>query len=65
MQADACPGAAAAVEDWDLMFDAVKARLRAAVTSGDPSNAMAGTVLECVGALDLLHQMLEQQRSRI
>lgn len=58
-------------EDWDLLFNAVKARLvlavgeRAAPAGGEASAVSARVVvLECVEALDLLHLMLERERRR-
>jgi len=50
-------------QDWDLMFNAVKARLRAAAQGGQDSASMSGAVLECVEALEQLHRMLEAQRT--
>ncbi|MBT9457519.1 MAG: hypothetical protein IV097_12950 [Burkholderiaceae bacterium] len=49
-------------QDWDLMFNAVKARLRAAVLGGHDGAVMTDAVLECVEALEQLHRMLEDQR---
>jgi len=50
-------------QDWDLMFNAVKARLRNAVLEGQDSASMTDAVLECVEALEQLHRMLEAQRA--
>lgn len=57
-----------AIDDWDVLFDAVKARLRLAVSEsrfGTGGSVGAGvdagfqaSVLECAGALDQLHTML-------
>ncbi len=47
--------------DWDTLFDAVKARLRAIVA--DPVAPPRTGVLECVEALEQLHVMLAQERA--
>lgn len=55
-----------AIDDWDDLFDAVKARLRL-VVSESRLGAGAGfqaSVLECVGALDQLHTMLHVELGR-
>ncbi len=52
-----------AAQDWDLMFNAVKARLRAAVQGGQDGASMSAAVLDCVEALEQLHRMLESQRT--
>jgi hypothetical protein len=59
------------IEDWNLLFSAVKIRLRLAVDAPLPERdgAPAGepnriAVLECVEALDLLHGMLASERGR-
>nr|WP_316641740.1 hypothetical protein [uncultured Roseateles sp.] len=52
-----------AAQDWDLMFNAVKARLRAVAQGGQDAASMAGSVLECVEALEQLHRLLESQRT--
>lgn len=71
-------GAAAAgdlsVDEWDLLFDAVRERLRLSVgerptaQSGaqahDPVDRIQASVLECVQALDQLHGLLRQRRGR-
>lgn len=61
--------------DWDLLFGAIKARLKLLV-GGDstPRQALPGNdmpdwvrdnVLECVGALDLLHAALKHERAQL
>lgn len=57
-----------AIDDWDDLFDAVKARLRLAV-SESRRGAGAGasfqtSVLECAAALDQLHTMLHVELGR-
>lgn len=54
----ACPCADIAPEDWDLLLDAVTARLR--THSGAPQAVM----LECAAALEQLHTALRQARAR-
>lgn len=64
------------VEDWDVLFDAVKSTLRRIVGErlGDmpevPAHSAAlsaslvqAVVLDCVGSLDRLHAALKQERS--
>ena len=72
------PGATAlpsvAIEDWDVLFSAVKARL---TLIGQPQNAacaepptanalelVRASVLECVQALDQLHATARQELAR-
>lgn len=60
------------VEDWDALFAAVKERLALAVglkrmppagpEAGDPVSRIRTEVLECVEALDQLHQLLGNER---
>jgi hypothetical protein len=54
------------VEDWNLMFSAVKTRLRLAATQTQAGNeaaqAAALVVLECGEALDRLQALLEHER---
>jgi hypothetical protein len=65
------------VEDWDVLFEAVKTTLRRIVGEqlGDlpevPAHSAAlsaslvqAVVLDCVGSLDRLHVALQQERSR-
>jgi hypothetical protein len=59
------------LDDWNVMFDAVRARLTlvAHERTGGPSSALHAApvgvaILECVAALDLLHAMLERERAR-
>jgi hypothetical protein len=54
----ACPCADIAPEDWDLMLDAVTARLRT------HSDAHQAVMLECAAALEQLHAALRQARTR-
>lgn len=62
-----------AIGDWNLMFEAVQARLLRAV--GDhageapavpqlPASLVQAVVLDCVRALDQLHAALEKERSQ-
>jgi diguanylate cyclase len=61
--------------DWDLLFGAIKARLTLLVGGeSTPRQAAAGNelpdwirdnVLECVGALDLLHAALKHERAQL
>lgn len=62
------------VDEWDLLFDAVRERLR--LTAGecpaaqpgahahDPVGRIQASVLECVEALDQLHALLRRGRGR-
>lgn len=65
------------VEDWDILLDAVKAKLRRSVGErlGDPPGVPAhpaalsaslvqAVVLDCVDSLDRLHAALKQERSQ-
>lgn len=65
------------VEDWDVLFEAVKTTLRRVVGArlGDlpevPPHSAAlsaslvqAVVLDCVGSLDRLHAALKQERSQ-
>jgi hypothetical protein len=65
------------VEDWDVLFEAVKTTLRRIVGErlGDlpevPAHSAAlsaslvqAVVLDCVGSLDRLHTALKQERSQ-
>lgn len=51
-----------AVEDWDLLFCAVRLRLREAVGESlrGPDAPLGTALLECVEALDQLHLALQQ-----
>jgi hypothetical protein len=62
-------------DEWDVLFDAVRVRLRLVVEEGlaaaagrDAPDAVVGlalpNVLECLDALDLLHAMPAAGRSR-
>ena len=66
-----------AVDDWDMMFDAVRSRLMHSVDerlgqlpdapqhSAELSASLVqAVVLDCVSALDQLHTSLRQQRSQ-
>lgn len=64
-----------APNDWDLLFSAIKARLKVLV-GGDSSPRQAAAanelpdwirdnVLECVGGLDLLHAALKHERAQL
>ena len=63
-----------AVDDWDMLFDAVKDRIRSTVSeqplvpndlsAHDTTTRVRACVLECVAALDQLHTMLTQERAR-
>ena len=67
-------GADVAVEDWDVMYGAVTARLRAAVGAHRHAPALSNTedttlrlradVIECVVALELLHATLVHEVGR-
>lgn len=60
--------------DWDVLFNAVKARIRSTVGDGplllceppthDTAARVRARVLECVAALDQLHTMLTEERAR-
>lgn len=60
-----------AIEDWDVLFNAVTARLRLIVaeqlvTTDEPKpavglNRVRGNVLECAAALDQLHATLKEE----
>lgn len=62
------------VGDWDMLFDAVKDRIRSIVgeqpllsyelPAHDIALRVRASVLECVAALDQLHTMLMQERAR-
>lgn len=68
------PGSPAdlSVDEWDLLFEAVRARLRLVVGECPTAQPEAGAhgsadpvragVLECVDALDHLHTLLQQLR---
>lgn len=64
-------------EDWDILFDAVTARLRLTVNSGmesqpdvrahlapESANPVQAVVLDCVTEMDKLHASLKQERSQ-
>lgn len=63
-----------AMDDWELLFHAVTARLRAAaltrpdlasqVELRDESERLRQVVLECVTVLEHLHPALEQELAR-
>ena len=53
------------VVDWDELFHAIKCRLSTAVATGHQSpDKIKATVLECVEALDQLHQALTLERQQ-
>lgn len=65
------------VEDWDVLFEAVKTTLRRIVGErlGEPpevpthsaalsASLVQAVVLDCVGSLDRLHAALKQERSQ-
>jgi len=62
------------VDDWDSLFGAVEERLRTTVETVDAAptplarqdalSRIRSVVLDCVGALDTLHQSLKQERRR-
>lgn len=62
-----------AVDDWDLLFRAVRARLRSTVSgpvtaaSGNVNSALQTqeAVLDCVAALESLHTALIYERSEM
>jgi len=51
------PNAGIAPEDWDLMLDAVTARLRT------HSASQQAVMLECAAALEQLHAALRRERA--
>jgi hypothetical protein len=64
-----------AIADWDVLFRAVKVRLMLSVgeklaasvppsQAGEAAELVQSIVLECVGALNQLHQALTQERGR-
>jgi hypothetical protein len=63
------------VEDWDSLFGAVEERLRATVENPDSSQTpqeaqsyasrIKSVVLDCLGAMDQLHQALKQERGML
>lgn len=63
-----------AIEDWDVLYRAVEARLRRAVDSQhvvapdaqahEVEAYVRGIILECVAALEHLHTALTHERSR-
>ena len=63
-----------AIADWDVLFRAVKIRLTLSVgeklaavppsQAGEAAELVQSIVLECVGALNQLHQALTQERGR-
>lgn len=62
-------GADVSMTDWDVLFDAVKERLRLVAqlkAAGDPAAQLLaqGDVLECVAALDQLHITLRHEFGR-
>lgn len=68
-----CSGPGTATGDWDLMFDAVRARLAQTVRErpGEqpavpqlPASVVQAVVLDCVHALDQLHTALAEERSQ-
>ena len=53
------------VEDWDKLFQAIESRLSMAVARGSQSpDEIKATVLDCVEALDQLHQALTFERQQ-
>jgi hypothetical protein len=62
-----------AVDDWDVLFRAVRARLRSTVTgpvtatSADVNSVLRtqDAVLDCVTALEKLHTALTYERSEV
>ncbi len=63
--------------DWDVLFDAVSARLRQTVgedlhhppdvpahSAALTASLIQAVVLDCVGALDKLHAALKHERSK-
>lgn len=55
-----------AIDDWDDLFDAVKARLRLAVSESRRGTGASfqASVLECAAALDQLHAMMRHELGR-
>ena len=57
-----------AADDWDLMFDAVRIRLRQTASGVAPAGSdlarLQARVLECVEALELLHRALGERGGR-
>ena len=64
------PSSGVAIEDWDILMDAVKARLKLTVGEEpgprvhDEARWVRDSVLECVAALDQLHTTMTHQRDR-
>lgn len=52
-----------AADDWNILFDAVQARLKLAVAQS-PANALQAVVLDCIMALDYLHAALKEERKK-
>lgn len=52
-----------AAGDWDILFDAVKARLRSAAEAA-PVTPLQVIVLDCATALDCLHAALKEARGQ-
>jgi hypothetical protein len=69
---DALAASDLSVDEWDLLFDAVRDRLRVGerpaaqsrAQAHDPLGRIQASVLECVEALDQLHALLRQRRLR-
>jgi diguanylate cyclase (GGDEF)-like protein len=61
-QALLVPALPSAVPDWELMFNAVRKRLRLCADGRAP---VQGSLLECVAALDQLQVLLRLERSRL
>jgi hypothetical protein len=69
---DALPGAPIDVADWDSLFGAVEERLRSTVETLDTApmplarqanlSRIKSVVLDCVSAMETLHQSLKQER---
>ena len=56
---------AAAMADWDCLFDAVTDRLRnVAMLAGTAPDRLGAEVLDCTVALGKLHAMLERERAQ-
>jgi len=58
----------AGIADWDIMFNAVQARLRLCVgvpTASTESTLLRAQVLECVTAMEQLQQIRQQERGRV
>jgi hypothetical protein len=64
------PSSDVAIEDWDILLDAVKARLKLTVgeepgpQGQDEARRVRDSVLECVAALDQLHTTMTHELDR-